>query len=307
MRILIPAADDTISLQMTSGVPLSDYPAWASGTSYTLGQRVHQVVGNLAYDFEAIAAGSGVNPNNDSQLAVPTRWIRIGLSNRYKVVDRIISDTAKGDTGTMTFRFLLAETVTEVALFGLVGNSVTVSVQTPTFGTIEGSTQTRSIVDSPNISNWFDYFFAPIDVTPEILFEGLPGYAGNYLVVTIESAATVEVGEIVFGNSFDLGVTLENPKIGIRDYSRKERDAFGRPEIVERASSYYGDFDVRYASPRTPSILRQMSKIRAKPVVFSVKQISGPGVMIFGYYTGFEVNLEVSDESHATLSVEGLV
>ena len=308
MKLIIPAADSVVSLGSTSGVPLSSYPAWSNSTNYNIGDRVHRVSGGLPYDYESVTGGSGRDPNTN-QSPPDLHWVRIGLSNRYKVVDRIISDKAKSSGGDMTFNFVLSETITNVALFGLVGVTVTVSIRAPASaggGVIKS--ETRNIADSPGIGDWFGYFFDPYDYTPDIVFTDLPGYAGNVLRVRIQSDSIVEIGEVVFGRQVDLGVTMEDAEVGIRDYSRKERDDFGRPLIIERPFSVYGDFTLSYPSSRQKSILQIMSSIRATPVVFWAEGAQ-PGVeaLIFGFYNDFSLTLKVGLDSYSTLTVEGLV
>jgi len=310
MKILIPVDPDNVVLTSSSGSDLSEYPTWSSATAYAIGDRVSASDGALRYDFEAIATSTNVNPVTD-QLSANPKWVNIGYSNRYKVFDRVLGQSAKGNTGQMIYRFQMTENVTAVALFGLVGETVTVAMQTfdgTSYSTIPGTTQTRKVSSSPTIRNWFEYFFSKYTMIPDMIFTGLPGYTGNFLYVRVDSSASVEIGEIVYGEEMEIGVTLEKPTFGIRDYSRKERDEFGRPVIVERPYSIYGDFNIVYPSDQTRSLLTELAKIRAKPCVFYVDGMTdGAGTMIFGYYTDFSANLEVGADSYASITVEGLV
>jgi len=314
MKVLVPATGGPANLLSTSGVPLSIYPAWSSSTSYVLGQRVSHTVGSITYDYEAIAAGSGTNPATDSQLTQPTRWIRMGLSNRFRVVDGVIGDKAISDPGAnMVFVFQLGATITNAALFGIVGESVTISVQNSSGTTIAGTTQTIELGNTSSIRDWFDYFFAPVDTEgvgqePDVLFENIQGFAGNLLRVQITGSGGTGIGEIVFGKELTIGTTQEGATIGLRDYSIKERDAFGRPIIVERPFSYYGEFDLVYPTPSTKTILKQLGAVRSIPCVFYTEDMEeGADVMIFGYYVDFSVNLQVGGESYSSLNVEGLI
>lgn len=311
MKILIPIEEANVNIGDNGGAALSEYPVWATGTAYAIGARVSASVTvngqTRSHDYEAVAATTGVDPRTEYLL--PTaRWVRMGLSNRYKLIDRIISDPTVSDDGYMWFRFIVAQNVTTVALFGLVGATVRVSVRDSTGAIIAGTLREFSIDGNPNISNWFEFFFAKGDTIPELIVTGLPAYSGNQIQVEVLSAGRVEIGEVVFGEEVEIGTTLEKPTFGIRDYSRKERDAFGRPIIVERPYSIYGEFNVVYPSDRTRNLLRQLASIRAKPAVFYVEGVNpGRGTMIFGYYTDFSMNLEIGEESNASITVEGLV
>lgn len=307
MKILVPVDDDNVAMA-ASNATMSLYPAWSSATAYSIGSRVYYTTNGIPYDYEAIAAVTGgANPGADAVSANP-RWVRIGHSNRYKVIDRVLSDPAVMEGGSIAYSFDLSQNVTTVAIFGLVGTTVTVSIMDSNNVTIPGSAQTQIINGNPNISNWFEYFFAEVQSNPDMLFTGLPGYSGNRLRVAVSGVGRVEIGEIVFGREIEIGTTLEKPTFGIRDYSRKERDEFGNPIIVERPYSLYGEFDIIYPSARTRNLLDQLAKIRAKPAVFYVPGMDvGRGTMIFGYFTDFSMNLEVGPESYSSITVEGLV
>lgn len=311
MKILIPIEEANVNLSASGGAILSAYPTWSSGTAYAVGDRVAASVTvngqTRSHDYEAVLASTGVDPRNEYLLPNP-RWVRVGLSNRYRLIDRIISDPTISDDGYMWFRFAVTQNVTTIALFGLVGSTVRVSVRDSTGAVISGTLREFNIDGNPNISNWFEFFFAKGDTVPELLVTGLPAYSGNQIQVEILSAGRVEIGEVVFGEELEIGTTLEKPTFGIRDYSRKERDDFGRQVIVERPYSIYGEFNIVYPSDRTRNLLRQLASIRAKPAVFYVEGVNpGRGTMIFGFYSDFSMVLEIGEESNASITVEGLV
>lgn len=311
MRILIPVPATEVLIDFASPeVAVSEYPAWDSATAYTIEQRVHKVEGNRAYDYQAVEGNTNTDPTVN-HLTVNPKWVKVGLSNRYKVIDRVIGDPAVATSGTMVYRFEMTQNVTSVALFGVVGQTVQVSVEAKsgsTYSVIPGSQQTKEIANSPYVSNWFEYFFGEFTITPDMVFSGLPGYKGNFLRIEVTSSEDVKIGEVVYGREVDIGTTLEDPSLRIVDYSRKERDEFGRPKIVERPSSITGEFDIAYPTARTRSLLTQLSEIRAVPAVFYVPDVDeGVGALIFGYFTDFSMNLKVGEESYSTLTVEGLI
>lgn len=313
MKILVPVAEDDIVLDAASGAATSAYASWSGSTAYVIGDIVSRpsADGRRWHDYEATAANTNLDPRVNYEAVNPS-WIRLGLSNRYKAFDRIVGDPAVASGGSIVYRFEMTANVTSIAIFGMVGQQVAVSVLgrngDGSFTTIAGSQRVRDIADSPNIGDWFQYFFAEFEVTPDVLFDGLPAYVGNFLQVQVTSSGDVEIGEIVFGKEMEIGTTLEQPTLGIRDYSRKERDEFGRPIIVERPYSLYGEFDIAYPSARTRSLLTELAKIRAVPAVYYVPTMdTGAGTMIFGYFTDFSMNLNVGEESYSTITVEGLV
>lgn len=313
MKILVPVPDAEVIIDAVGGAAVSDYPVWSGTTAYAVGARVYRAsADNLRhYDYEAIVAHTNSDPRVNFEAASPN-WVRLGVSNRYKLFDRAIGEPVRSTGGVLSYRFALTRNVTSVAFFGLVGQNISLSILSENgsggFTTVEGSNRSALIADSPGVSDWFQYFFAEFDLTPDMLFDDLPGYAGNYLNIQVTGESLVEIGEIVFGTEMDIGTTLERPTISIQDFSRKERDEFGRVTIVERPFSLRGEFDIIYPTSRTRSLLTQLTKIRATPCVFYVDGMdTGNGTMIFGYYTDFSVNLEVGSESYSSITVEGLI
>lgn len=313
MRILVPVAEDNIILDEATGAAISEYASWSGSTAYVVGDTVSRssVDGRRWHDYEATAVNTNLDPRVNFESVSPS-WIQLGLSNRYKAFDRIVGSPAVASGGSISYRFEMTTNVTSIAIFSMIGQQVTVSVQgrngDGSFTTIAGSNRVLNIADSPNIGDWFQYFFSEFEITPDALFDGLPAYVGNFLWVEVASSDYVEIGEIVFGKEMEIGTTLEKPTLGIRDYSRKERDEFGRPIIVERPYSLYGEFDIAYPSARTRSFLTELAKIRAVPAVYYVPTMdTGAGTMIFGYFTDFSMNLNIGEESYSTITVEGLV
>ena len=104
----------------------------------------------------------------------------------------------------------------------------------------------------------------------------------------------------------NLGRTVYGTTVGIEDYSRKERDAFGNAIIIERAFAQKADYEVEITTQDTRRVQRFLSNYRATPVVWIGNQDTSYGLIVYGFYTQFSINLATPSISYTTLEVEGL-
>src|SRR3546814_19942120 len=65
----------------------------------------------------------------------------------------------------------------------------------------------------------------------------LPPYGTAAITVTVTGASTVGIGNLIVGPVADFGLTDFGMKLGILDYSLKNKDDFGITGLVERGRS----------------------------------------------------------------------
>ena len=248
--------------------------------------------------YEAITGSTGKNPATDDG----TYWLEVGATIRWKAFDRRIADPATR-AGTITYTLVPTEIVDAMAFFGLYASTVRLVVKDGAMATVFD--QTLELVDRTESVDWFAWFFNPATYDTEALILGFPGFVGNSLEITITSSAA-EVGQIVTGRLHVLGVALEGTSVGYTDYSRKERDQFGRPLIVERDVADRTEFQFAFPPEDTRRVKRICSRLRAVPAVYCDGDGSRFGTTVFGFNNGLDVPLSVG-MTFATIEVEGLV
>jgi hypothetical protein len=124
-------------------------------------------------------------------------------------------------------------------------------------------------------------------------------------IVITKSGSTALCGEIVVGNSYDLGTLLYAPTIGIIDYSVKSVDAFGNYSVTERAYSTRASFDLIVENTEIDALFTKIADIRATPVVY-VGSETHLSLVVYGYYKEFSLIIPYKDYSTYSLDVEGL-
>lgn len=133
----------------------------------------------------------------------------------------------------------------------------------------------------------------------------------NYPTATItvyilSGAGLVEVGEVVYGIQSVVGRTNYGTAIGIKSYSRKETDEFGKVTVIKRKNSKYADYDVDIDNVKLASVQRLFSDIDSVPCVF----IGNPDLeetIVYGFYSDFKATISFPTVSKCNLRVEGLI
>jgi|TARA_B110000285_G_scaffold227099_1_gene287837 hypothetical protein len=292
----------TDSVLTSTNIPENDYAEWASGTTYSINQKVISVTTHRIY-----SSVINSNTNNDPTTDDGTNWLNIGATNRWRAFDQYISDPVTNVTSIeYTLTPPTGSTPSAVSLFNLKGISATVTVTDSVDGVVYN--QTISLTDNRNIIDWYSYFFAEQVQREEALFIDIPPYIGAVVGVTVtqETGLTANLGQLVFGFLTDLGATVYGTSIGIEDYSIKSRDAFGNAIIVERNFSQTVDFDVRLETQTARKVQKTLAALRATPVVYLGSTDVSYGTLVYGFYRRFDITLETPSYAFASIEVEGL-
>jgi hypothetical protein len=114
-----------------------------------------------------------------------------------------------------------------------------------------------------------------------------------------------ECGFIYFGRPVVLGNTLYGTSTGVVDYSKKDRDAFGRADILERGYTNKIRYRVEIPTERVYATTRFLTSIRALPSVFTISY-NTPDATVTGIFKDFSIPIESFSTSIFDLEVEGL-
>lgn len=112
-------------------------------------------------------------------------------------------------------------------------------------------------------------------------------------------------GYMAVGTFTHIGLTLYGTSLGIHDFSRKERDAFGRAIITPREFTNIVSFKVSVDTDLIYPVNRFFGLLRATLSVFC-GQLDSQETMVCGYLKDFSIPIESYENSIFTLEVEGL-
>ena len=283
---------------LLTNVPEADNPLWVSTTAYAVGDIVMLEHRN----YEALVANSNKDP---AGIATdPPTWLDLGPTNRWRMFDDKIG-TVTTNPESISLTIAPGRAVDSLAFFGLDVAAIYVRVVDPYQGIVYESSV--SPVSTDGINDWYEYFFAPVEVNEDFVLLDVPvGSYGSIEIKVSKPAGIAKVGALILGKVAVLGDALYGTSVGIVDYSRKERDDFGNTVIVERDYSKRADFDVMVPTSMVSQVQRLLSKHRAKPLVW-IGEANYQSTILYGYYKEFNLVISGPTASDCSISVEGLI
>ena len=298
MRV-IKSIETTDAILTYSNILENEHPLWVAGTNYSVDDKViyqHKI-------YNRITGGDGNIPP-DLDL---THWLDLGATNKYRMFDNIISSVSSR-TGGIQFTLTPNQVVNSIALLNVNATTVRVVMTDPVEGVVYD--QTRELRSSSEVTDYFSYFFAPLVTLSDLntaVFLDLPSKPTATLTVYISSGTgLVEVGEVVYGIQSVIGRTNYGTSVGIKSYSRKETDEFGKVTVVKRKNSKYCEYDVDIDNTNLGYVQRLFQDIDSVPCVF----IGNPDMeelIVYGFYSDFKSTISFPTVSKCTLRVEGLI
>lgn len=301
--ILIDPVAITPAMLVSTNVPETDYAAWSSATTYAAGDRVISTTTHKVYQSKV---GSNLNHDPTTDTA-GVYWGIVGATNRWKAFDNRNSDKVIR-AGSIQYVVTPGHICSGLAIFGLIGETVTVSIT----DSVDGLTfsQTYPLINNSFVSDWWTWLYAPIQRNTELVIENLPLMTTGTITITVTdtSGGTCELGEIIMGYQWSLGDTEDQATIGITDYSTKEIDAYGNVTLTERRFASTVDFNVAIPAQNVSWVQALLASKRAVGAAYHDGAAGVPlGLTVFGFYKDFQINLVSQGLAHVTIQIEGLV
>lgn len=296
MKVIKPVAV-TDAVLISSTAPETDYSAWAAGTAYSVGNRVIRTSTHRIYE-RLIAGTTATLPELDA-----VNWIDIAPTNRWAMFDSEVStQTALASPLTVVIK---PGFVNGIALFGLVGDSLTVTVRDSLAGSVVYS---RTLaLDGTILADWYQYFFEPYVQRADVVLTDLPPYGDAHITLTLTGSGTVKCGIVALGTVYTLGDTQQGASVSIVDYSRKETDAFGVTSFVQRAYSKRMSVNLLLANAQLNKTQRVLADLRASPAAWVGTDAPGyEPLTVYGFYKDFSIDIAYPQLSYCSLEIEGL-
>jgi hypothetical protein len=268
--ILIDAMEVAADAIVESTLPAQDYASFDPNVTYSEGDHVcatktyeigaTEVVGPFVFESR-ISGNLGNDPVTDDGSA----WLDKGPTSRLRPFDGTIGSVASS-SGSLSFTVVTDRTCDGLALFGLRGG--TVRIQVFTAQDLEIFDQTYSLFDPVEISDQYTFWFAERSFVRSKPVLGLPKGAGKKVKVTVDAGTGIaELGSLVLGTKFVLGITRPGTEPGYQSFSQIGRDDYGNLKAVRRGKVRTVKFRYDYETPNTGKILRRMMESDGKLVV----------------------------------------
>lgn len=301
------------SAMLVSNVPETDAPAWAAGT-YTLGQKVvknHHL-------YESLADGNNAVPG--AETATPLKWLDTGATNCWRMFDKGASQvigtegeqqriymigTKTENPGVIDFTLTSGAVVNAVALFGLSGYRVTVTMTDPVDGVVYH--RVVSLVDPSSTGMW-EWLFKPLRRRKALALLDLPAYgtASIRIVIEADPGAKAACSMAAIGGLVQVGEACFGTSVGITDYSLKEVDRFGNEVLVEGGYRDRVQYDIRISTDEVAYQKDFLAGLRARPAVY-IGDPDRQETINFGRFRDLQIVLSNPSYSECALDVGGLL
>ncbi len=299
MKVIQPTAVTDANLTSIS-VDEDSTAAWSGATTYALADRVHRVSTHRVY--ESVQAG---NLNHTPETDDGTWWIDVGPTNAWAAFDGAVGTICTVDTSGDDLVIVIEPgTIGAVALLECTAQTITVTLES-------GATEVYSHPEdmlSVAVTDWYEYFFEPIEYRSELVLLDIPPYADGVLTITISHETAAACGLVAVGKPRYLGDTQYGARAGIIDYSRKTTDEFGYTSITQRSYARRSSVTLFLENRILNNLYRHLGDIRATPCVWvgAEDPIFGP-LVLYGFYRDMSVDIAYPNHSLCNLEIEGLI
>ncbi|MFV1728612.1 hypothetical protein VWY34_15325 [Phaeobacter sp. JH20_02] len=286
---------DVTDANLTTDVPLSEIE-WTAGTTPEGEERR---IGNDLYRAVIETADDPVTGVD----ADPPTWIRIGVVNRFQMFDEFYhSQTVRVDQIEVTIQ--PTEIVNSVTLLNLDALSARVTVNDGAGGTLYD--ETRSLLDNSQVVDYWEYFFSPILRRRDVTFIDLPSYSQPVTItVTGAAGAEVSVGGAFIGRQRIIGEAVYGTRRDLLNFSTKERDQFGRFNIVSRNKAKLVTYEVAVETRNNDYVADFLEDVADVPCIYIGDPTRG-GTITYGYPRDFGFPYETPSISKLSLEVESV-
>ncbi len=177
MKVITPIEiNDARLTSSTIAEPDTGETAWNASTSYVLGDVVIRTTTHKKYENILAGVDAGLPENT------PTRWIEVAPTNRYAMFDTL-RNTQSIKASPVTVVLTPAVRIDSIGLLSVDADEVSITVKV---GTETVYTATRDL-NNREVFDWYDYFFAEFNKTPNVVFFDIPPYSNAFITITFTS------------------------------------------------------------------------------------------------------------------------
>lgn len=292
----------TDAMLTSSNVAETDYSVWASGTTYALAARAILTSSGTHKIYESLQAA---NTNHDP-LTSPLWWIEVSPTNRWCAFDTSVSTQTKQST-TINYSIAPGQAVNTVAVLNILGaNSLTVTMTSALAGGATVYSKTVDLSSVPIAPEWLAWFYGVKSAPTQCILNDLPSYSDCVINFSLSGTTSLAVGVVMLGRQRAFGVGIQyGARVGIQDYSRKEKNDFGDTVLVQRAFAKRANFDIQVARAEVDTFQNFLSDVRASPCLW-IGSSTYESTTIFGFYKNFDILISYPEHADCSLELEGL-
>ena len=292
------AITDAMVSAPNTNVPETDYAVWSSATTYAMDGRV--ILTSTHKIYQSLQA-SNLNKDPTTQ---PLWWIEVSPTNKWALFDSAVSTQTKQAT-YIKYTVTPGQTINAIAALNLTNaTQIVITVTSASAGVIYTKTVDVSPVSAS--ASWWDWFFGIKRAQTQFVLVDLPSYPDATIKFELYGGASLAIGVLLIGQQRAFGAGIKyGAKVGIQDYSRKEKNDFGDTVLVQRAFARRADFELMVSADEVDSLQGFLSDVRAVPCLW-IGSTEYEATTVFGFYKTFDILISYPSQSDCNLQIEGL-
>ena len=292
------AITDAMVSAPNTNVPETDYAAWSSATTYALSARV--ILTSTHRIYQSLQA-SNLNKDPTTQ---PLWWVEVSPTNKWALFDSAVSTQTRQST-YIKYTVTPGQTINAIAALNLTNaTQIVITVTSASAGVIYGKMVDVSPI--PASASWWDWFFGIKRAQTQCVLVDLPSYPDATIRFELYGGSSLAIGVLLIGQQRAFGAGIKyGAKVGIQDYSRKEKNDFGDTVLVQRAFAKRADFELMVSADEVDSLQGFLSDVRAVPCLW-IGSTEFEATTVFGFYKTFDILISYPSQSDCSLQIEGL-
>lgn len=305
----VTRAADVLGGMLVTNVPENDYTEYSDITTYAIGDRCMVTSAAQHNVYTSVTAG---NLDNDPALEpdpvnAPINWQFVGKTNRWKPFDGYVSSQASlADRLLYSIKIPDGVMTDSVALMNIDAEFAGITVTDDVEGQIYQNE--FNLISESGITDYWEYFFAPIRRQANLTLTGLDVYAGVRIDVEMkDDGGTPKCGALVGGISYDIGDTRYGLSMSSTDYSVKTVDAFGNITLTQRPYSNDMELSAWVLNANMAEVNAKLISRRATPTIFiGAPDIYDEATAVYGWVESWGNVVEYQSYSILSINIKGL-
>jgi hypothetical protein len=285
-------------------VPEDDYDEWDISIAYALSDRV--IFNHVIYE-SALTSDTSGNPNIGKQpdLNVGSWWLRVSPTNRWKAFEASHT-TATAQAGGFWYEFKPGRAINAIHVTDMGDcRTLRITLTDPDAGVVwdTGEIAVGRVITSPS---WWQWCFGRRVPVTQKHWYGQPAYPNAVLRIEVTGGADCAVGCVMVGQTtgFGLGVNV-GLRLGIDDYSKKERDPWGAEQLKKGAYSQRISLALPIQNTELDALHDFLTQRRAR-VLFWHASGRWNATGVIGFYKNWDILISYATYSDVSIDLEGM-
>ena len=295
---VIPPLVVTDSILTSINVPETEYGTYSAGETYA--DKAFVILDHVIYQNNSGSDQFGVYPPDN-----PLVWTHSGATNAWRMFDSKKS-TVTQQVGTIEFEITPSAVSNSLALFGLSGATVMVTMTDPVAGLVYSNEV--SLHSSAGVVGLYSWLYRDHGKKEVVILTDLPPYRNATTKVVIDAGtATAACGMVSMGKAKDIGTLQYGFSLSIDDFSTIEQSDDGSLTVKKGNYVDETDIDVKLDRSKFDTVKRFLTNYRGGTAAAYICGTTHETMAIYGYYKSFSQTVPHEGYAEVTLTIRSII